>query len=419
MFQYDSFESRGRVLEVQAPERIRCLSYLPAAQQPQWDYHSELSSVRAELRDLPPLVDPMDTLALRRLLSRVEAGSAFLLHVGECAETFSMANVKHIAQRVALYCRMADHLASRTGRDVILLTRMAGQHAKPRSQPYEKLPDGGEVLSYRGDAVNGSAPTVAGRQPNPQLLLRSYQRSRETLGYLRGSRYSGHPIFVSHEGLLRDYEEPLTRGGDELHCTSGNLVWVGERTRRLWNWHVQWASLIANPVGVKIGPAATHYDVLDLVHALNPRCELGRLSLILRIGTAEVADRLELLTQTVTDSGAPVLWQCDPMHGNTRKVGERKLRLLPDIRAEISTFVRTLRRAGCHPGGLHLEVTPEEVGECHEDIHLAARHESSPPCDPRLNPSQAMEIVEHFAEEIENARTGGTRHRDSEYAERR
>lgn len=402
LLRHDAFDSYVQLLDIQGPPQLRGLSHLPAAQQPPWEYHPDLGRVRAELAELPALVDHRDIRALRQLLSRVEAGAAHLLHVGECAELFSMASERHVERRVSLYRRMANHLADRTGREVVLLTRMAGQHAKPRSQPSETLPDGGEILTYRGDAVNGIDATVAGRQVDPWRMLTSYGRSRDTLEHLRDHLHIGHPVFVSHEALLRDYEEPMTRGDDGLYSVSGHLVWIGDRTRRLWNWHIQWASLIANPVGVKIGPTATLYDVFDLVRALNPWREQGRLSLIARMGATGATDRLGSLTRAVAESRSPVLWQCDPMHGNTRKLGETKLRLLSDVRAEITAFVQTLRRAGCHPGGLHLEVTPEDVSECHEDMSSTAGHDSSPPCDPRLNPNQAMEIVDHFANEISN-----------------
>jgi 3-deoxy-7-phosphoheptulonate synthase len=256
---------------------------------------------------------------------------------------------------------------------------------------------------YRGDAVNDIAVTATGRRADPWRLLTSYDRSRDTLRHLQSTL--PRPLFVSHEALLRDYEEPLTRGGPALYSAGGHLVWIGERTRNFRHWHVRWAASIVNPIGVKIGPTTSRYDVIDLVQTLNPHEQHGRLSLIARMGAAE-AGRLGPLAQAVADRDAPVLWQCDPMHGNTRQLNGTKLRLLPDIRAEISDFVRTLRGHGCHPGGLHLEVTPEAVRECHEDVSSAAGFNACPPCDPRLNSDQALEIVDHFADEIGNS-TGG------------
>jgi 3-deoxy-7-phosphoheptulonate synthase len=372
---------------------LRRLSGLPAAQQPPWEYHARLPRIRAELAELPALVDHHDVAALRGRLAGVERGAALLLHVGECAELFSMASAAHVTRRAALYRGLAERLSERSGREVVLLTRMAGQHAKPRSQSCELLANGTSVPVYRGDAVNDLSP--AGRLPDPWRLLTSYDRSRDTLEHLRAD-----PVFVSHEALLRDYEEPLTRPGDELQAASSHYVWIGDRTRKLWNWHVQWASAIANPVGVKLGPTASVYDVVDLVHALNPGCVPGRLSLIPRLGARGASRTLAPLVRAVGESRSRVVWQCDPMHGNTKGFGRGKVRLLPDIRAEITAFVRTLRAAGAHPGGLHLEVTPDDVRECHEELPTHDRDGDPPPCDPRLNPVQAARVVDHFATEI-------------------
>jgi 3-deoxy-7-phosphoheptulonate synthase len=400
LLRYDAYDSDVQLLDVRGSVHFRGLSLVPAAQQPSWDYHPDLPRVRSELAELPALVDQQDIWKLRRLLARVEAGEAHVLHVGECAELFAMANPQQVQRRVSLYLQLADQLADRTGRDVVLLARMAGQYAKPRSQSVETLADGRRIPAYRGDAVNGLQVSAAGRQADPRRLLTSYSRSRLTLDQLRGRLYMGQPVFVSHEALLRDYEEPLTRGDGHPYSAGAHLVWIGDRTRRLWNWHIQWARLVANPVGVKIGPTATPSDVIDIVRALNPRREPGRLTLIARMGSEAAADRLGSLTRSVAASRLPTIWQCDPMHGNTRKLGSTKLRLLPDLRVEITTFVRTLRTAGCHPGGLHLEITPEPVNECHEQLSSAAHHVSNPPCDPRLNPEQAMEVVDHFADEV-------------------
>lgn len=407
-----------RHLDAQKAVQLHALARLPAAQQPQWQDEAALTTAMGRLAVLPSLVDQREIRALRQLFSRVELGAALLLHVGECAETLAMADPQHVDRRIALYTAMADHLAAATGREVVLVTRMAGQHAKPRSDPLEALPDGSKVPSYRGDAVNSLSPDAQARRPDPSRLLDSYRMSHATLEQLRGRRYAGHPVFVSHEALLRAYEEPLTRLDDggpswgqstnahyvwaQLHSFSAHLVWIGERTRQLGHWHVQWAASIGNPIGLKVGPSASPDDMYGLIRTLNTRREHGRLSLILRLGAATAADRLDSLAGAVVASRSPVLWQCDPMHGNTRKLGRRKVRLLPEIRAEVTAFVRTLRAVGCHPGGLHLEVTPENVRECHEDMSSAAvdGFGCHPPCDPRLSPEQAMEIVDHFAAEI-------------------
>lgn len=394
--------AQRKFLDLRRFPRLGELSRLPAAHQPEWGDHADLECIRAELADLPSLIDHRDIRALRLALARVEAGAACLLQVGECAELFSMASERHVERRLSLYRRMADHLADRTGREVVLVLRMAGQHGKPRTQLTETLLDGNKIPVYRGDAVNSLAATVVGRRSDPWRLLTSYDRSRDTLKYLQGGPALGQRVFVSHEALLRDYEEPMTRGGKTLYSGGGHLLWIGERTRDIRDWHVQWASSIINPVGVKVGPTASGVDVTDLVRMLNPRREQGRLSLITRMGAAEAVGRIGALAEAVRELRSPVLWQCDPMHGNTRKLHGTKVRLLPDMRAEITAFVRTLRDSGCHPGGLHIEVTPDAVSECHEDASSAKGGDACPPCDPRLNSEQALEIVDHFASEISN-----------------
>ncbi|GAB3433145.1 3-deoxy-7-phosphoheptulonate synthase class II [Flindersiella endophytica] len=389
-----------QLLDVRGSVRFQGLNHVPAAQQPAWDYHTELGPVRAELAEVPALVDEQEIWTLRQLLAEVESGNAHVLHVGECAELFTMANPQQVERRVALYVELADHLASRTGRNVVLVARMAGQHAKPRSQSVERLIDGTVLPAYRGDAVNSLDVSAAGRHANPRRLLTSYQRSYDTLRCLQDRRHQSHPVFVSHEALLRDYEEPLTRGGHLAYAGSAHLVWIGDRTRRLWNWHVQWARLVSNPVGVKIGPTTSPSDLTDLIHALNPRREPGRLSLITRMGATAAGERVRELIRAAASCRSPIVWQCDPMHGNTHKLGNAKLRLLPDLRAEVTAFVGAMRAARSHPAGLHLEVTPEAVNECREDLPADGKHHESPPCDPRLNPQQALEIVDHFANEL-------------------
>ncbi|HET9517935.1 MAG TPA: 3-deoxy-7-phosphoheptulonate synthase [Actinoplanes sp.] len=407
-------KAANRLLQDQCFARSRALDRLSAAQQPAWATHPDLPVIRDRLTVLPGLVDQHDIRALRHLLSRVEAGAGFLLHVGECAETFPMADPGHVDRRLSLYRELADRLAQATSSDVVLVTRMAGQYAKPRTESAERLSDGTEAATYRGDAVNDRAADPDARRPDPARMIAAYQHARSTLDRLHGRTYRGNPIFVSHEALLRDFEDALT-GLDERitpgrpeaahyvwarhYAMSTHLPWIGERTRQAGNWHVQWAAGVANPVAVKLGPTAARDDVAGLITALNPRRERGRLGLITRLGAGHDPDRLAALAGTVVTVGAPVLWQCDPLHGNTRKVGSAKFRLLPDVRAEISAFVRTLRTVGAHPAGLHLEVTPDDVAECYETAP-AADTASSAPVDPRLNPRQALEIIDHFAREV-------------------
>ena len=384
-----------------AAARIASLCTLPAEHQPPWGRTPAVDEIRAQLHHNSALVNLPDIELLSRKLASAQAGDAYVLHIGECAETFDMATPDHIERRVRLYQSLADRLAGRTGQEVVLVARMAGQYAKPRSNAVEQLTDGIEALSYRGDAVNGRDPSADSRRPDPQRLLAAYHRSLDTLTHMSSLTTALHrPVFVSHEALLRDYEEPLTRGGETPHTTSGHLVWIGDRTRRLWNWHVQWAASISNPIAVKVGPKATGYDVFDLARALDPRHQPGRLSLITRLGADAAAERLAPLLRIVTEAHAPVLWQCDPMHANTRTIDGRKTRLLPDLCDEVTAFARTLRAAGCHPGGLHLEVTPDDVIECRESANGTAQSDSQPPCDPRLNPDQAAALVDHFADAV-------------------
>src|SRR5260221_7348105 len=216
-----------RLLGARRTPRLAELGHLPAAQQPGWGDHPDLACIRAELADLPALVALPEIQALRTALTRVETGAAHLLHVGECAETFAMSDAAHVARRLALYRGLADHLADRTGREVVLVARLAGQHAKPRSEPTEALPDGDLVPVYLGDAVNAADPDALARRPAPWRLLSSYDHSLDTLRHLRAQPGPGRTAFVSHEALLRDYEEPLTRGGTQLYATSGHLVWIG------------------------------------------------------------------------------------------------------------------------------------------------------------------------------------------------
>jgi 3-deoxy-7-phosphoheptulonate synthase len=379
---------------------LRELANTPAGQQPAWGGHPDLACIRAELADLAPLAALRDVLTLRARLAEVCAGSALVLHVGECAELFAMAEPEHVDRRAALYRSLADRLARASGREVVLIARMAGQHAKPRSQETEQLPDGGHLPVYRGDAVNGLEATAAARRPDPWRLLSGYDRARETVDRLASADGTARTVYLSHESLLRDYEEPLTRGRI-LYAASTHLPWIGERTREPGGWHVRWAAALANPVAVKAGPGTDPEQALALLRALDPGGEPGRLTMITRMGADRAQERIgELAGAVARRAAGAVVWQCDPMHGNTRRDGARKLRLLPELRAEISAFARALRAHGQLPGGLHLEVTPQDVAECGERAETVDPA-AAPPCDPRLNPEQAAEIVDHFAREIQ------------------
>jgi 3-deoxy-7-phosphoheptulonate synthase len=310
---------------------------------------------------------------------------------------YAMAEPASVRARLALYRSLARQLGQDLGREVVLIARMAGQYAKPRSELVEQLADGQRVPTYRGDGVNGLEPTEPARRSDPWRLLASYDRAADTLR-IAAERPDRVKVFVSHEALLRDYEEPLTRGGAVAYASSGHLVWIGDRTRHPEGWHVGWAALLANPVGLKLGPTVTRAELADLVNRLDPAAESGRLSLISRMGADRVVDGLARLSRAVGPGEA--VWQCDPMHGNTRRDAAGKYRRMQDIRAEVTGFVHTLSRFGRYPGGLHLEVTAQDVQECRDGPPPEGGSRPAPPCDPRLNPGQAAEIVAHFADEI-------------------
>lgn len=388
--------------------RLGALSSLPARQQPGWAEHPDLACIRAELADLPPIAARRDALTLRGELGRVAAGQALMLHVGECAELFTMAEPGHVARRLALYRQLADRLAAVTGREVTLVARMAGQYAKPRSEDPETLPDGTRLPTYRGDAVNGAEPIAIARRADPWRMLTAYDLALSTAKLAEGTAPNGmRRVYLSHEALLRDYEEPLTRGVAEPYAASSHFLWIGERTRGLDDWHANWAAALANPLGVKLGPDASPRQVLELLRLLGAEREPGRLTLITRIGANRAQARIRQLALAVDPARYPVIWQCDPLHGNTRKDRGGKIRLLPDLRAEISAFVRAVREAGHLPGGLHLEAGPDAVAECGErpaDVDRTA----TAPCDPRLNAEQAADIIDHFAHELDGPSRTGT-----------
>ena len=404
--------TRAPFLDLARSPRLSALAPLPAQQQPGWAVHPDLACIRAELADLPAIATRRDALTLRGELGRVAAGQALMLHVGECAELFTMAEHGHVARRLGLYQQLAERLAAAAGREVVLVARMAGQYAKPRSEDPETLPDGTRLPTYRGDAVNGVEPFALVRRADPWRMLAAYDRARLTAEQAETTTRGGaRRVYLSHEALLRDYEEPLTRGTADPYAASSHYLWIGERTRGLDDWHVNWAATIANPIGVKLGPDASPRQVHGLLRLLaaendSGERDAGRLTLITRMGARQAAARIRVLAYAVDPARSPVVWQCDPLHGNTRKIGGHKVRLLPDARSEISAFVRALREAGHVPGGLHLEVSPDAVAECAEqpaDVDRAA----APPCDPRLSAEQAADLIDHFAHELRGvSRTG-------------
>lgn len=431
---------------------------LVAAQQPTWpggDESPAVAAALAELRTYPPLVFAGECDNLKARVAEAAAGRAFWLQGGDCAETFAAATADSIRNRIKTILQMAAVLQYYSSLPVIKVGRMAGQFAKPRSNDLETRGDL-TLPAYRGDAVNDLEFTLASRTPDPQRLLRVYNTSAATLnlvraftqggfadlrqvhewnkGFIRdssvGMRYEemaneiGRALsfmrsagvdpaafktvefFASHEALIMDYEKALTRidsRTQQPYDVSAHFVWIGERTRQLDGAHVDFASKIRNPIGVKLGPKSTVDDALALIDKLDPDREPGRLTFITRMGAGKIREALPALVEGVTKSGVQVLWVCDPMHGNTYEAPSGyKTRRFDDVLDEVKGFFEVHKSLGTHPGGIHIELTGDDVTECvgggeqisHDD--LAMRYETA--CDPRLNHAQSLELAFLVAE---------------------
>ena len=429
---------------------------LEAKQQPTWPDQVELEKVRAELGKLPPLVFAGEVDTLRNRLAQAAEGKAFLLQGGDCAETFVDATADRIRNRIKTVLQMAVVLMYGSSLPVIKMGRMAGQFAKPRSSDTETRGDV-TLLAYRGDAVNGYEFTEESRQHDPKRLLQAYHTSASTLNLIRAFTTGGFAdlrevhawnkgftdnpankkyesiagdidramrfmeacgvdsaelrateFFVSHEGLLFDYERPLTRIDSRTltpYVTSGHFIWIGERTRQLDGAHVDFFSRVRNPIGIKLGPTTTKDQVLALIDKVDPNREPGRLTLISRMGAGKIREALPPLVEAVRDAGAQPLWITDPMHGNgiTTKNGY-KSRRFDDVMDEVTGFFEVHRATGTHPGGLHVELTGDDVAECLggseqiDESTLEQRYESV--CDPRLNHMQSLELAFLVAEQL-------------------
>ncbi|HWE99374.1 MAG TPA: 3-deoxy-7-phosphoheptulonate synthase class II [Caulobacteraceae bacterium] len=436
----------------------------PARQIPN-DYPDPQALVRAEaeLRRMPPLVFAGEARRLKSLLGEVSAGRAFLLQGGDCAESFKEFSADNIRDTFRLILQMAVVLTFAGGKPVVKVGRMAGQFAKPRSDPTETI-DGVTLPSYRGDNINGMEFEPAVRAPDPERLLKAYGQSAATLNLLRafagggyanlhnihrwtlgfvdgspqGARYSeltdkisealtfmaaigvtenSHPelarveFFTSHEALLLGFEEAMTRvdstSGDWYDC-SAHLLWIGERTRQLDGAHVEFLRGVKNPIGLKVGPTLEPDELIALIDALNPADEPGRLTLYGRFGSDKIAARLPRLMAATHKEGRQVVWAIDPMHGNTLKTGTGyKTRPFDRILAEVRSFVEIAEAEGVHPGGVHLEMTGQNVTECLggaralSEGELADRYHTH--CDPRLNGEQALELAFLVAEKLKAA----------------
>jgi 3-deoxy-7-phosphoheptulonate synthase len=422
---------------------------LTAAQQPNWPDPAVLREVSATLSALPPLVVASEVDQLRERLAAVARGEAFLLQGGDCAETFQTSSQADIAGKVRVLLQMAVVLTYGASMPVVKLGRIAGQYAKPRSSDL----DASGLPSYRGDMVND---LLGERTPDPRRILRAYNTAASTLNLLRayaggglaaldrvhswntefarstetGSRYEqlageidravrfmracgvhdaaldSVELYAGHEALILDYERALTRLEDgRAYDLSGHFVWVGERTRQMDGAHLDFVSRIANPIGVKLGPTTSPEFAAELVERLDPANTPGRLTLITRMGNGKVRDALPAIIEKVTSTGHLVVWQCDPMHGNTEETADGvKTRHLDRILDEVDGFFDVHAALGTHPGGIHVELTGDDVTECiggTADLtaaDLGRRYETA--CDPRLNIEQSLELAFRVAERL-------------------
>ncbi|MFJ2645169.1 3-deoxy-7-phosphoheptulonate synthase [Streptomyces sp. NPDC087420] len=382
----------------------------PALQQPEWDDPSQVRRIREVLAARPPLVRAEDVRRLRTLLARVARGEALVVQAGDCAENPDECDAAYVSRKSAVLDLLAATLKAATHKPVVRVGRIAGQFAKPRSRPFERIGDL-ELPVYRGHMVNGPEHDPESRRHDPLRLLTSYMTACDVMEHLgwRGPEAPGQQpqveprLWTSHEALVLDYEVPMMRelgdGGRWLGST--HWPWIGERTRQLDGAHLDLVAGIVNPVAVKVGPATTPEDVTVLCERLDPLREPGRLTLIARMGAEAVADRLPPLVEAVRVAGHPVIWLSDPMHGNT-VVGPdgHKTRLLETMAREIRGFLRAVTDVGGTAGGLHLETTPDDVLECATDLSVyeekAVRRTSL--CDPRLNPGQAVSLVSAWAD---------------------
>ena len=430
----------------------------PAAQQPEWPEPASVDATLATLRALPPLVFAGEARELRASLAQVSEGKAFLLHVGDCAESFRELTAPYIRDSLKIMLQMATVLTYGAALPIVKLGRVAGQFAKPRSSPVERVGDR-ELPSFRGHMVNDDDAEADARVADPSRLLQAYYQSAARLNLLRaftkggfadirevhrwnqdfvahspeGRRYEQlargiedalrfmgacgidlerdphlHQVdlWTSHEGLVLPYEEALTRRdsltGDWYDC-SAHLLWVGERTREVDGSHMEFFSGVHNPLACKLGPAATAEEIVAVCERLDPERTPGRLTLITRLGADRVEELLPPMIRTVRDAGHPVVWACDPMHGNGRVTADGiKTRRFDDIMREVHGFFAACRAEGAWPGGIHLEFTGENVTECIggaepvTESDLCSNYASL--CDPRLNARQSLDLAFQVAE---------------------
>ncbi|MCS7266574.1 MAG: 3-deoxy-7-phosphoheptulonate synthase class II [Geminicoccaceae bacterium] len=435
----------------------------PAHQMPVYEDEAALAAVERELSTYPPLVFAGEARTLQEKLAEVAAGRAFLLQGGDCAEAFADFNANKIRDWLRVFLQMAVVLTFGAGMPVVKVGRIAGQFAKPRSAPTERRGDR-ELPAYRGDIVNAIEFTEEARRPDPARMLRAYTQAAATLNLLRafteggyaaltrvhawmidsvartpwGQRYrdladrisetlefmracgisdantpeiARTTLYTSHEALLLGFEQALTRVDSttgKVYDTSAHFLWIGDRTRQIDGAHVEFCRGIANPIGVKAGPTITVDELLRLCDVLNPRNEPGRLTIIARMGADKIEAKLPPLIRALRREGRIVVWACDPMHGNTITSNGFKTRRFDRIRAEVESFFAIHKAEGTHAGGIHLEMTGEDVTECLggsqtvTEACLASRYHTQ--CDPRLNAQQSLELAFIMAEALKEER---------------
>jgi len=436
----------------------------PIKQQPTYPNIDTLNNVETELNKFPPLVFAGEVRKLKKALAKVSRGEAFLLQGGDCAESFSEFNADNIKDMFKVMMKMAVVLTFAGGCPVVKVGRLAGQFAKPRSSDMEEL-NGVSLPSYRGDIINGNKFTEKDRIPDPERMIKGYNQSAATLNLLRAFARGGmadlHKVhkwnldfvndsalghkyqhladkisetlefmeacgitsensptinetefYTSHEALLMNYEEALTRedslSGDWYDC-SAHMLWIGDRTRDIDDAHVEFLRGVKNPVGIKAGPTMTSEGLLNLIDRINPENEEGRLNIIIRMGADKVENEFPKLVRAVKEAGKNVIWSIDPMHGNTIKTSNNyKTREFSEILREVKGFFKVHEQEGTFPGGVHLEMTGRDVTECIggaqelTETDLEDRYHTH--CDPRLNADQATELAFLIAESLKDAR---------------
>lgn len=366
-------------------------------QMPIYDDIEKLSSIKKELKDFDGLVDLDKILLLKKKLKSLEKNKGFLIIGGNCAETLNFDN--DTADTVRTIQEMASIISKKTGGEVIKIGRMAGQYAKPRSNEFETI-DGTTLPIYRGDIINNINFTEESRKPNPELMIKAFNKSSETLKTIE--KIDGN-FFTTHEALLLDYEESLVREKDDIiYLSSTHFPWIGDRTRNSNSAHVEFLRGIVNPISIKCGTNTDLDDLVKIIKLLNPENEAGKISLTVRMGNKNIEKYFPLLIDIILKNNLNVVWISDPMHGNGKKVDGKKTRYLDDIEGEISKFFLICKNNGVYPSGVHLEMTGNDVTEC---IGLSVNENNlnqnyKTLCDPRLNREQSLYLIKKISELI-------------------